>query len=172
MNGVVLAGGKSTRMGTDKRSIVLPNGLSMQQNAVSILKSSRCSKIFVSGSGALMDIHPGMGPLGGIEASLTKLSGSFVMFLPCDMPFVLPSQIDSVISAFLRTPHLPAVAMAPFMEPLFTAVPLCWKTRVANAIKLRHLKVGKLWMDCGFTPVRIPDGNLLKDTDYPYEIPC
>ncbi len=168
--GVVLAGGKSSRMGRDKRKVILSSGLSMEDNAMQILNSSRCTRSFVSGPGGIPDIHPGRGPMGGIEAALHELRGSCLMFLPCDMPFVIPHQVDRIIRCFTLSPRLPAVAMAPLMEPLFAVVPTSWGERVSNAVTLGHLKVGKFWQDCGFTQVIIPEECLLKDADYPWEV--
>ncbi|MCD4707504.1 MAG: molybdenum cofactor guanylyltransferase [Candidatus Sabulitectum sp.] len=170
--GVVLAGGRSSRMGRDKRAVILPGGLSMEQNALRILNLSNCGGVFTSGPGGIADIHSGRGPMGGIEASLYALNCNCVAFLPCDMPYVMPYQVDRVISCFLRSPDLPAVAMAPFMEPLFSVVPVSWGEMISNAVAQRHLKVGKFWQDCGFTPVRIPEGYLLKDADHFWEVPA
>lgn len=170
--GVVLAGGKSSRMGRDKKSVILPNGFSMEENTLRILNSSNCHQVFVSGIGEIPDIHPCRGPLGGIEAVLNVLHSDCILFLPCDMPFVKPFQVDTMITRFLQSPHLPAVAMAPYMEPLFAAVPVSWREMVSNAVAIGHLKVGKFWRDTGFTPVMISDGELLKDADFPREVPA
>lgn len=172
MTGIILAGGESSRMGRDKRSIILPGGLSMREKSKSILTRSLCRDVFVSGPGGIEDIHPGKGPLAGIEASLHKMSSDFVLFLPCDMPFVTPEQVNLLIQSSVRTPYHPSVAMSPYMEPLFAVIPVSWKALISNAIAMGHLKVGKLWFDCGFTPVRLPFGKLLLDVDYPEEIPA
>ena len=172
MTGVILAGGKSSRMGRDKRSVILPGGLSMEQNCRRILSQSLCSDVVLSGSGGIEDIHPGRGPLAGIEAALHNTSSDLVFFLPCDMPFVTPAQVNLLLRSALREPHRPSIAMSPYMEPLFAVVPSTWKTLISNAIAMGHLKVGRLWIDCGFTPVRLPFGKLLIDVDYPEDIPA
>ncbi len=172
MTGVILTGGKSSRMGRDKRSIILPGGFSMEENCRRTLTRSLCSDVVASGPGGIEDIHKNKGPLAGIEAVLHEVSDEFVLFIPCDMPFVTPEQVNILIKSSLRTPYLPAIAMSPYMEPLFAVVPVFWKTRISNAIAMEHLKVGKLWLDCGFTPVRLPFSKLLSDVDYPEEIPA
>lgn len=170
--GVVLAGGKSGRMGKDKRTMILTSGMSMEENALRILSSSSCSDVFTSGPGGITDIHPGKGPMGGIEAVLHALKDNCVMFLPCDMPLVMPHQVDRIIRCFIQRPHLPSVAFAPNMEPLVAVVPASWGEMISNAVALGHLKIGKFWQDCGFTPVKIPEGYLLKDADHPWELPA
>ena len=42
-------------------------------------------------AGAIADLHPGCGPLGGIEAALTASSRPLNVFLPLDMP-LLPAK--------------------------------------------------------------------------------
>ena len=170
--GVVLAGGKSGRMGRDKRAVILSSGLSMEQNALKILSSSSCIDVFTSGPGGIADIHSGHGPMGGIEAALHALHDHCVMFLPCDIPLVKPHQVDRIIKCFIQRPHLPSVAFAPNMEPLIAVVPASWGEMISNAVVLGHLKMGKFWQDCGFTPVKIPEGYLLKDADHPWELPA
>ncbi len=105
MTGVILAGGKSSRMGRDKRSIILPGGLSMGEKSKRILTLSLCKDVVVSGPGGIEDIHPGKGPLAGIEASLHEVSGEFALFLPCDMPFVTPEQVSLLIQSSERIPY-------------------------------------------------------------------
>ncbi len=170
--GVVLAGGKSDRMGTDKRKVILSSGLSMEENALRILSSAGCSNVNTSGPGGITDIHSGKGPMGGIEAAMHVFKDNGVMFLPCDMPLVMPYQVGRIIRCFIQRPHLPSVAFAPNMEPLVAVVPPSWGEMISNVVALGHLKMGKFWQDCGFTPVRIPEGHLLKDADHPWELPA
>jgi len=171
-SGAVLAGGRSSRMGKDKGKILLAGGITMENNAICTLGSSLYGPVFLSGPGGIPDIHPGKGPLGGIEAVLNCTYGSCTVFLPCDMPFVKPFLIHRMLECYFRSPFRPAVAMAPFMEPLFSVVPNFWKERVSNAMQKGHLKVGKFWIDCGFTPVTVSECHLVKDVDHPWEVPA
>ena len=103
--GCVVAGGRSSRMGRDKASLVLA-GESLLARAVRAL-SGVCSSVVVSGSVAatalglpvLADAVPGLGPLGGIVTVLrfAKQEGAaWVMFLPVDMP-LLPISLLPVL---------------------------------------------------------------------------
>lgn len=98
VRGYVLAGGRSSRMGSDKAEMRL-GGLTLLEIAVGKLRRI-CAEVVVVGqrecvpAGVRMipDVRPGCGPLGGIEAALRDVGGRRAMFLPVDMPFV-PAQL-------------------------------------------------------------------------------
>jgi molybdopterin-guanine dinucleotide biosynthesis protein A len=46
----------------------------------------------------VVDLHPGLGPLSGIEAALSQAKGSMVFCLACDMPRVTPELVTFLIS--------------------------------------------------------------------------
>ncbi|KHE93125.1 MAG: molybdenum cofactor guanylyltransferase [Candidatus Scalindua rubra] len=101
MNAVILAGGKSSRMGTNKAFLEL-KGKTFIELQIELL-SEMFDEIFISANTpseyeylnlpVSKDIYPDKGPLGGIYTSLIN-SGSFHTFmLACDMPFVEPGLI-------------------------------------------------------------------------------
>lgn len=96
--GFVLAGGQSTRMGTDK-ALVDFAGRPLIAHALHILREAGLdAKI----AGALSDLShfapvvadakPGLGPLGGICAALGSTEAQWSVFLSVDMP-LLPSSL-------------------------------------------------------------------------------
>ncbi|HYK34598.1 molybdenum cofactor guanylyltransferase [Alloacidobacterium sp.] len=94
MNGYVLAGGRSTRMGTDK-ALLLYAGKPLIAHAVDLLKSAGVEPHIVGTRSDLAmfapviaDLHPGCGPLGGIEAALASNSSESNVFLPVDLPLL------------------------------------------------------------------------------------
>lgn len=98
IGGYVLAGGRSSRMGRDKSLIELA-GKPLVLRAV--LKLRRlCADVAIAGGGpeldafapVVKDIHPGCGPLGGIEAALAHSTHDWNLFLPVDMP-LMPSAV-------------------------------------------------------------------------------
>jgi len=96
ISGIVLAGGRSTRMGKDKTGIRLESGLSMVEQAAQHL-AAVAHEVVVVTAGAIGDItsvrwasdlHHGAGPLGGIYAGLRACSHDHAIVVACDMPFL------------------------------------------------------------------------------------
>lgn len=96
LTGVVLAGGKSSRFGTDK-GLYPYQGKPLVQHAIDILQPF-CGEVLVStnqpaayaftGLKTITDIYTDCGPLGGMHSGLSHAKGKVVLFLGCDMPGV------------------------------------------------------------------------------------
>lgn len=97
--GFVLAGGRSSRMGTDK-ALILLGGRPLIAHALDILRGAGLSAS-LAGAGAglerfaqvVADEEPDRGPLGGICSALAMTPAAQAVFLPVDMPFLPPSLI-------------------------------------------------------------------------------
>ena len=94
VSGYVLAGGKSSRMGRDKALLELA-GQPLIRLAVEKLKVVCCDVHILSGrpelgafASLVVDLHPGCGPMGGVEAALLHASRAWCLFVPVDMPFL------------------------------------------------------------------------------------
>jgi molybdopterin-guanine dinucleotide biosynthesis protein A len=94
LDGVVLAGGKSTRMGCDK-AFLPAGGVSLLQRQLNLLRSVGCQHIFISGrrdtdystfdATTLHDAVDDAGPLAGIAAALHASTASHVLVLAVDL---------------------------------------------------------------------------------------
>jgi molybdopterin-guanine dinucleotide biosynthesis protein A len=93
--GIILAGGKSSRMGAEKGLQELC-GKPLINYAISVL-SEMCSAIFISSSSrayesfgyeVIADEFPGIGPMGGIYSALKQSKTEKNLVLSCDLPFV------------------------------------------------------------------------------------
>jgi molybdopterin-guanine dinucleotide biosynthesis protein A len=91
--GVVLAGGRSSRMGRDKALIVV-NGRSLLDLALDKL-DAHCAELLVIGDPGkyghvgpfvIADEWPGKGPLGGIATAMRYASNDRLLVIACDMP--------------------------------------------------------------------------------------
>lgn len=170
VQGAVLAGGRSARMGMDKKSVIIGNGLTMAENAGLLLRRSTGGDVLLSGPDGVPDRRGGKGPMGGLEAVLYETRFQAVLFLPCDMPFVPVDVLISMLRAFRQKTDRPSVAFFDCLEPLLAVVPVSFRERITNAIDTGHLKVGRFWMECGFTPVRVGDPSFLRDIDFPWQL--
>jgi molybdopterin-guanine dinucleotide biosynthesis protein A len=96
--GFVLAGGRSTRMGQDKALLSLA-GRSLLDLALDKLRALplagapriAAARSDLSAHAAVIgDLHPGCGPLSGIEAALAASAQPLNVFLPVDLPLLPP----------------------------------------------------------------------------------
>ncbi len=96
MNAVILVGGKSSRMGSNKAFLEL-KGKTFIELQIELLREM-FDEIFISANTSseyeylnlpiFKDVYPGKGPLGGIYTSLINSSSLHTFMLACDMPFV------------------------------------------------------------------------------------
>lgn len=95
VTGIILAGGKSSRMGTNKGLQYLC-GKPLISYAVQAL-SGLCDTIIISSSSndyhslgyeVVADVFPGIGPMGGIYSALKQSETEENLVLSCDLPFV------------------------------------------------------------------------------------
>jgi molybdopterin-guanine dinucleotide biosynthesis protein A len=95
VTGIVLAGGKSTRMGYDK-GLAEINGKPLVSYAVKTLKAAGCSVVISSnnpeyeqfGYPVIPDRILGIGPLGGIYSALMISESWINVVFSCDMPLI------------------------------------------------------------------------------------
>lgn len=96
VTGIILAGGKSSRMGRNKALIEI-NEKPMIAHVHGILKNL-CDEIIISANETesynflnekiVSDEIPGLGPIGGIYSCLKKSSTQKNLVLACDIPFI------------------------------------------------------------------------------------
>jgi molybdopterin-guanine dinucleotide biosynthesis protein A len=105
ITGVIMAGGKSSRMGKDK-GLLLFRGNPLVQYAIDLLKPF-CSGLFIStaneayaqfGIPLVKDDIPDCGPMGGIYSALKASNTNYIFVLACDMPFVSSITIQTLLN--------------------------------------------------------------------------
>jgi len=102
---IILAGGKSSRMGQDKGLMIL-NGKAMIENIISTAKKITDQIIIVAnnpeykkfGHKVIEDIFPGKGPLGGIYTGLKSSTTEKNIILSCDVPFIKKELLEFILS--------------------------------------------------------------------------
>jgi molybdopterin-guanine dinucleotide biosynthesis protein A len=105
MTSIILAGGKSSRLGRNKALQVI-GGKSLIQWAVDRVATLSTEVIIATAHGeeiscssdvrikTVADIHPGKGPLAGIYSGLTASSNSRAIVVSCDTPFLSLSLLE------------------------------------------------------------------------------
>lgn len=94
-SGLILAGGKSIRMGRNKALLQL-GGESLLQRQAEKLHRLGVTEILISGPEELalpgtktvLDFYPDCGPIGGLHAGLTATSRKHCLVISVDMPLV------------------------------------------------------------------------------------
>lgn len=113
VEGFILVGGASSRMGADKSRLLL-NGKTTTSLITEALRgvTEKVSLVGSSADGSLRiipDLHERWGPLGGIEAALSACETEYCLVVACDLPFLtselltylvqLRSEADSTFEA-------------------------------------------------------------------------
>ena len=102
---VILAGGKSRRMGRDKLTLTI-EGLPLLDFIVSRF-SGHFGNVYISVADAdkysrvkaekIVDIFHGAGPMSGLHAALTKLPGEGIFLVAADLPNANPNAAKRIV---------------------------------------------------------------------------
>ncbi|MBE0652893.1 MAG: molybdenum cofactor guanylyltransferase [Bacteroidales bacterium] len=111
MTGILLAGGQSKRMGTDK-AFLLYRHKQLFEYPLDILKAF-CDEILISSSDprfmatgypVIPDAFPGKGPMAGLFTCLSRAKSSGSLVLSCDLPLMDPAFIYFLIDRSMKFP--------------------------------------------------------------------
>ncbi len=178
--GLVLAGGKSTRMGEDK-GMINYHGKPQREYAADLL-APYCEKVFIScreeqlpfietAYGLLPDTFLGLGPYGGILSAFQKHPNAAWMVVACDLPLLDGDVLDTLSGK--RNPAKIATcfksAHNEFPEPLITI----WEPK-SYPILLSFLSQGyscprKVLINTDALVLPTPEGDKLRNVNTPEE---
>lgn len=104
VTGIILAGGQSKRMGTNKAFVRL-NGKPLIDYALDALNKVTPNVILSAGTESLnyknlpavKDVFPGCGPMGGIYSALRFSNTELNLVLSCDMPFISADMLNFLV---------------------------------------------------------------------------
>jgi len=142
---IILAGGEARRMGYPKCLLHVPGGPTLVEHLVEklaplvpeILVTGRPPPL-VEGTRPVRDRYRVHSPLVGLEAGLAASSFDISLVVACDMPFVVPSLADYLLSLAAG-----ADAVVPrvrgYFEPLFAV----YRRRILPVVR-SHIKAGDL----------------------------
>lgn len=140
LEGAILAGGESRRMGQDKA--LLPIGGRTLLEAIADALRPLVERIRVVGRepapglplrNAQPDLCPGHGPLSGIHAALATAEAGRVLVVACDLPLVTTAFLRGLVEAL--APELDAVVPCPAGTPV--AVCAVYRTACLRYIEER-----------------------------------
>ncbi|MEM6629689.1 MAG: molybdenum cofactor guanylyltransferase [Bacteroidota bacterium] len=139
--GLLLIGGKSSRMGRDKGKLAY-RGISQRLYGYALLEAV-CGKAYFSCTEAqadelhdfpcIVDQYPGQGPLGGILTAFESYPHTSFLVLACDMPRVALENLQHLLGQ--RNPTTLATVMqhprSGRVEPLFAI----WEDRIYPSLQ-------------------------------------
>ena len=105
VTGVILAGGKSSRYGTNK-ALAKINGIPLIENVIRVMRSLFQDLVLITNTPdeyaylelpMYEDLIKDLGPIGGIYTALNSITNDAGFFVACDMPFLNPDLIRHLV---------------------------------------------------------------------------
>lgn len=167
VTGVVLAGGKSSRFGTNK-ALAVWSDETLLQHAINRLRPL-CASLLISAEASnypniderfIADILPERGPLGGIYSVLRQVDTPYVLCLTCDMPLIGDEVLNQLLNAANGEEALCYMQGNGMTEPF----PLLIKTDVApiieSCLKEERRSLQSLFKSCISRRIPLSDAQL------------
>ena len=175
-SGVILAGGASRRMGTDKAFIEV-DGRALVDRLAKALTEAGANEVFVVGGDAIRigrlglegvaDRWPGEGPLGAVVTALERARHPTVFIVATDVAMIGPHQIAPLVRQCESTRPIvlpaggdrPAVLQGAYHRSLFDDF-------------RRAFEAGErsVWRAIGGLPVTLVDVEIAADLDTPEDL--
>ena len=179
--GVLLTGGSSSRMGTDKALLVV-DGRTMAGRVADALRAGGAHEVLAVGGDltglraegidARPDDHPGEGPLGGILTGLRLATQDLVVVLACDMPAVDAPVVEALAAALAAAPAADAALAVDAGR--VQALTAAYRRRVRPAL-LEQFEAGERAARRAIAPLRVVEvtglaADALADVDRPEDL--
>jgi molybdopterin-guanine dinucleotide biosynthesis protein A/molybdopterin-guanine dinucleotide biosynthesis protein len=182
LRGLVLAGGLSQRMQTDKGRLRYgPEGREQREVAAALL-AEICQDVFVScraeqaaelpaGLQPLPDTFLGLGPLGGILSAFRHDPNAAWLVLACDLPFLTADVLRQLVAG--RQPARLATAFqspgSDFPEPLITIFEPRAYPELLRFLGLGYSCPRKMLINSDVEVLPTPGGEALRNVNTPAE---
>lgn len=172
VNGYILAGGKSSRMGVDK-GLMLLEGKSMIKHVIDALKPVVDKIVIVSnnqeyekfGFKVIGDLIADMGPAGGIYSALKHTDSHKVFIVSCDMPFVNADAIQYMINNSAQAEiTLPLHHQS--IEPLFGVYSKSCLTKWESLIETRIVKLQDLVVQFDLVKLNVDENKIFTELNF------
>lgn len=159
---LLLAGGKSARMGTGKAELMY-EGKTFLQHMLDKADALGITKFYISGYSALRpdvqtvwDHYPDRGPLGGIHACMQVIDTPYCLILPVDAPTLPVDILESLISRHENREDEKVLIWEHGVrqEPLIAVYPTAMADTIENLIRDHAAPVFRAIDTWGYTAFR------------------
>ena len=149
IGGLILAGGRSTRMGGVNKALLQLDGktyierVAEAQNGLTehLLSVAPNSEMSLDGYRTVRDRYPDMGPIGGLYSALCETNADALLVMPCDVPYIKRDIADMLVDAFHEDDDILIIDNHGKLEPLIGI----YSVRCIATMK-RHIETGRLSM--------------------------
>lgn len=167
VTGVLLAGGKSRRMGEDKRHLLVGEQ-TLLERGLAVLRATFQDVLVVIAQDSppldveahvVRDLVPDCGSLGGLYTGLMQASTPYIFVVACDMPFLDPA----VIAQFTSRRANVDIVMAKLGSRMHSMHALYSKQCVPvveRMIQARQLKIQEMVSDRSLQVRYVTEGDL------------
>lgn len=148
VTGVLLAGGKSRRMGEDKRYLVM-GGETLLERGLSVLRSVFQEVLVVIAQDSspvgvdarvVRDLVPECGSLGGLYTGLMQATTPYIFVVACDMPF-LDQAVIAQFTSRRATADIVMAKLAARLHPMHALYGKRCLPVLEQMIQARQLKI-------------------------------
>jgi molybdopterin-guanine dinucleotide biosynthesis protein A len=177
IDGLLVAGGRSRRFGTDKRRAALA-GRTLAERSLSVLRRTVDGDVFVAGDGAfdhpvsaifVGDAVAGAGPLGGLVGAL--LHARFgVLVMPCDAPLVRTDTLASLARLGRRSGQVVVVRSSRGIEPLVAFYPKRVLPFLSAGLREGNRALHRLIGRIGALEIDAPDPREMHNVNHPEDL--
>ena len=168
VTGVLLAGGKSRRMGEDKRYLVVGKQ-TLLERGLAVLRSifqevlvviAQDSPPLDDDARVVRDLVPDCGSLGGLYTGLTLATTPYIFVVACDMPF-LDQAVISQFTSRRTTADIVMAKLAARLHPMHALYGKGCLPAMEQMILARQLKVQEMVSHASLRVRYVTEADLL-----------
>ena len=172
---IILAGGKSARMGADKAGLPVPGGtlighvLSQVKDLFDevLISVSRGQAVDTPGCRTVEDAAPGQGPIAGILAGLKAAKNDLCAVLACDIPDVDAGFLRGLVGKARDFDIVVPVSSEGHFEPLFAVYRRSVIPEIEALVQARDFSILTLFKRCQTRKVVLKDSGWLRNLNTP-----
>jgi molybdopterin-guanine dinucleotide biosynthesis protein A len=168
VTGVLLAGGKSRRMGEDKRYLVVGEQTLLERGLVVLRSIFQEVLVVIAQDSPLLDVDarvvrdlvPDCGSLGGVYTGLMQATAPCIFVVACDMPF-LDQAVIAQFTSRRATADIVMAKLAGRLHPMHALYGKRCLPALEQMIRARQLKIQEMVSHASLRVRYVTEADLL-----------